>query len=458
MNTSRPLLKKIKIVQWVSLVFSVFIAISNVQAQLTAEEIARLGADLTPMGAEKAGNAAGTIPAWTGELRQPESYKSGDHHSDPFAADKPRVVINKSNLDQFNQQLSEGHKHLLGQYDNFSMAVYPSHRSAVYPQRIYAAVKKNAERAELVDDGEGLLNAMGSSPFPIPKSGHEVIWNHKMRYRGEAVQTFSGSTIVNSKGKFSLVKTRALVKFMFSDPERENDLDNNAAIQLVGTTTAPARVAGNKLLVHQSINSVKEPRKSWVYLAGQRRTRRAPNIAYDAPTPSGEGFVVVDNTDMFNGAMDRYSWKLIGKQEMIIPYNSYALHSKNYKYKEILHKNHLNPEITRYELHRVWVVEAEIKPDFRHRYAKRVFYVDEDSWQIAMVDQYDNKGNLISLAEGHPINYYENPLFWYTLEVIYNLEKGSYFATGLDNQEKMYDFSVRPKSSTFKSTNLARMK
>lgn len=427
-------------------------------AKLTPEELAKLDKELTPVGAERAGNSEGTIPAWDGATPSMSAFKVGDHHPDPFTDDQPRAQVTKANATEYQDKLSAGHKVMLDNYPNFTMNIFPTRRSATYPDRIYEAIKKNGERAELIDDGEGLVNAMGGSPFPIPKNAHEVIWNHKMRYRGEAVQTYDGSTVVNTKGKFSLLKVRALVKFMFSDPEREQDINNNTAIQVVGTTVAPPRAAGNKVLVHESINSVKEPRKSWIYLSGQRRTRRAPDISYDAPAPGGDGIIIVDNTDMFNGAMDRFSWKLIGKKEMLIPYNSYALHEKGLKYKKILHKNHLNPELVRYELHRVWVVEAELKPDFRHRYSKRVFYIDEDSWQIAMIDQYDNKGNLLSLAEGHPINYYENPLFWYTMQLIYNLEKGSYYVTGLDNQEKMYDFTIRPKSSTFKSSNLARMR
>ena len=195
-----------------------------------------------------------------------------------------------------------------------------------------------------------------------------------------------------------------------------------------------------------------------MHLSGQRRTRRAPDIAYDAPVLISDSIALVDNTDMFSGAMDRFDWSLLGKKELLIPYNAYALHSDQVQYDDLLTARHLNPELLRYELHRVWVVEATVKKGFRHRYGKRVFYIDEDSWQIALLEQYDGKGNLMSLAEGHPINYYEKPLFWYTLEVIYDLEKGNYYASGLDNQEKMYDFSVDPRASYFAPATLSRLR
>ncbi|MYA89154.1 MAG: DUF1329 domain-containing protein, partial [Boseongicola sp. SB0662_bin_57] len=49
-------------------------------AELPASQIARLGADLTPLGGERAGNASGTIPAWNGGItRPPRGYRRGEH-------------------------------------------------------------------------------------------------------------------------------------------------------------------------------------------------------------------------------------------------------------------------------------------------------------------------------------------------------------------------------------------
>ena len=413
---------------------------------------------LTPVGAERAGNAEGTIPTWqAGQIEYPP-IKPGMHHPNPFADDQPRLVINAANMSAHQSKLSAAHQLMLQRYPDFQLKVYPTRRTATYPQRVYDAVYQNALHAELVEGGEGVIQATTSSPFPIPANAHEVMWNHKLRYRGEAVQTHSGSAVVDSKGRYTLRKTDTLIKFMYSDPQRDQRSQDELAIMLLGSTTAPPKLAGNKLLVHEFINAMKEPRKSWIHLSGQRRTRRAPDIAYDAPVLISDSIALVDNTDMFSGAMDRFDWTLKGKRELFVPYNAYALHSDQRQYDELLTATHLNPEVLRYELHRVWVVEATLKKGFRHRYGKRVFYIDEDSWQVALLEQYDGKGNLMSLAEGHPINYYEKPLFWYTVEVIYDLEKGIYYASGLDNQEKMYDFSVSPKSSYFAPATLSRLR
>jgi hypothetical protein len=172
-------------------------------------------------------------------------------------------------------------------------------------------------------------------------------------------------------------------------------------------SSAPARLAGTILIAHETLDQVKEPRRAWVYNAGQRRVRRAPNVAYDNPGTAADGMRTSDQFDMYNGAPDRYDWKLVGKQELIVPYNSYKLHSDQVKYKEILTPLHINQDLTRYELHRVWVVEATVKSGTSHVYPRRTFYVDEDSWQILAVDQYDARGQLWRVSEAHCINYYD---------------------------------------------------
>jgi hypothetical protein len=200
--------------------------------------------------------------------------------------------------------------------------------------------------------------------------------------------------------------------------------------------TAPSRLAGNVLLVHETIDQVKEPRLAWIYNAGQRRVRRAPQVAYDGPGTASDGMRTADNFDLFSGAPDRYDWKLVGKKEMYIPYNSYKLDSPSLTYDDVLQAGHINQDLTRYELHRVWEVEATLKSGERHIYAKRHMYFDEDSWQLALVDHYDGRGQLWRVAEGHAQNYYSFKTPGYTLEALYDLVAGRYLALGMKNEEK----------------------
>lgn len=439
----------------VALVFS-----CNALAKLPADQVARLGQDLTPVGAEKAGNAAGTIPEWTGGiLAAPAGYKPGDHHPNPFADDKILFTITKANLEQYRQFLSPGQIALFDLYpDTFKMNIYPTRRSASFPQYFYDATKKIAANAELVEGGNGLRNAAIGIPFPIPSNGLEAIWNHIVRYRGVAASRNGGQAAPTAQGAYTIIGFDEQIMFKYSHPDATPEVlqSENILFRFKQSVTTPARLAGTALLVHETMDQVATPRQAWTYNTGQRRVRRAPNVAYDAPGTASDGLRTTDDFDMFNGSPDRYNWELKGKREMYIAYNDYKLHSNSLKYSDILMPGHINPEHVRYEKHRVWVVEATLKEGTRHVYGKRVFFIDEDSWQIHVADLYDNRGDLYRVAVAHGLNYYEVPTHWSTLEVYHDLNSRRYIAIGLDNEDKMYDFSVTLSDNDFTPASLRR--
>lgn len=430
---------------------------SSVYAAVSEKEAARLGNDLTPLGAIKAGNAEGTIPAWTGGITQPPpGYKPGGHHIDPYASDSIKFTITGANADQYKDKLSVGQIAMLKKYPTFKLNVYPTRRSASYPERIYTATRAHATTATLVDNGNGIANTIVGIPFPIPANGLEAIWNHIVRYRGMAVERWINQAAVTASGNYTLVKLVDEFLFLYAKKGvKLADLDN-ILLYFKQTVKAPARLAGGVLLVYETFDQVKEPRHAWVYNPGQRRVRRAPNISYDNPGTASDGLRTSDDFDMYNGAPDRYNWKLVGRKEMYVPYNSYKLHSGKVSYSDVLKVGHINSDLARYELHRVWVVDATLKKGARHIYARRVFYIDEDSWQIVMIDKYDNRGQLWRVSEGHPINYYDAKTLWTTLEVHYDLQSGRYLALGLNNKERMYDFNIKRSKSDYTPSSLRR--
>ena len=426
-------------------------------AQIAADQIARLGADLTPLGGERAGNAEGTIPAWTGGIvTPPAGYSVGEHHRDPYAGDKPRLVIDAGKIEEHRARLAVGHQRMLEAYPSFHMRIFPTRRSASVPQRIYDATRDIAATAQLVDGGNGVGGAVIGVPFPIPKNGLEVIWNHLLRYRGETVACVIGQAAVTRGGAYTLVKQSLEIELRYSLPGMTLERLGNTMILFKQKTLAPARLAGDIVLVHETMNQVREPRNAWTYNPGQRRVRRAPNIAYDNPGTSSDGLRTADQLDMFNGAVDRYDWKLVGKREMYVPYNSYRLHGGDLAFTDILKPLHVNPELLRYELHRVWVVEATLKEGASHIYKRRTFYVDEDSWQILVADIYDNRDQLWRVSEAHLVNYYEKPLVWPTLEVHTDLQAGRYLAFGLDNEFPMCTWDTGLRSRDFTPAALRR--
>lgn len=432
----------------------------SVAAKITTEQAARLGNDLTPLGAEKAGNADGSIPAWTGGITAaPAGYTAGMHHPDPFAADQVLMTIDSSNVNEYKSLLSPGQIKLFEIYpDTYKMNIYQSRRTASYPQYVYDATKNIATKAELIEGGNGIVNAAIGIPFPVPQNGLEAVWNHLLRFRGVAASRNGGQAAPTAAGAYTIIGFDEQIMFKYSEPNATAEAltAENILFRFKQGVTSPARLAGTALLVHETMDQVKTPRQAWTYNTGQRRVRRAPNVAYDAPGTASDGLRTTDDFDMFNGSPDRYNWNLVGKQELYIPYNSYKLHGNDVKYADLLMAGHINPEHVRWEKHRVWVVEATLKDGTRHVYGKRVFYIDEDSWQIHVADLYDNRNELYRVAVAHGLNYYEVPTHWSTLEVYHDLNSRRYIAIGLDNEDKMYDFGVSLSDADFTPAALRR--
>jgi hypothetical protein len=424
---------------------------TGVMAAVSPSEAAKLGSILTPMGAEKAGNADGSIPAWSPLSKTAGAVDGKGFLSDPFASEKPLFTITAQNVDKYKDKLSPGQLAMFKRYpDTYRIPVYPSHRGSTVPDAVFAAIKANATQTRLVAGGNGLENFQTAVPFPIPQSGLEVIWNHITRYRGGSVSRLVTQAMPQQNGSYSLVYFHD--QFVFRDRMKDYDPKNpgNILFYFKQEVTAPARLAGAVLLVHETLDQVKEPRSAWIYNAGQRRVRRAPQVSYDGPGTAADGLRTSDNLDMYNGAPDRYDWKLEGKKEMYIPEDSYKLDSPSLKYADILKAGHINQDLTRYELRRVWHVVATLKEGQRHIYAKRDFYIDEDTWQAALIDHYDGRGQLWRVAEAHAQDYYNAQVPWYTLETLYDLQSGRYLALGMKNEEKRaYDFSFTATTSDF---------
>ncbi|MGG5870181.1 DUF1329 domain-containing protein [Pseudomonas peli] len=440
-----------------SLFGALLLTAAQAQAEVDAAKAAQLGQNLTPIGAEKAGNAAGTIPAWDGGLpRDANAYDPVLGYRDPYAADQPLFSITAANAEQYREQLSPGQLAMLTRFsDSWKLNVYPTRRSASYPDKVYAAAKHNATSAKLIEGGNGIADFKLATPFPLPQSGLEVLWNHLVRYRGDSVKRYYAQAVPQAGGDYFMTKIEDL--FLFNEAAGDHSQSNgNVLFYFRQSVLAPARLAGTELLVHETVNQVKEPRLAWLYASGQRRVRRAPNVAYDSPGTSSDGMRTTDNFDMFSGAPDKYDWQLMGKKELIVPYNSYRLAAKSNKYSDIVKRGHINPDLLRYELHRVWHVRATLKTGLRHQYKQRDMYFDEDSYQILVVDHYDNRDTLWRVGESYTINLYDQPLIWTKGDAVYDLIGGRYVIGVLSNEEPANQFDIALKPSDFTPAQLRR--
>lgn len=409
---------------------------------------------LTPLGAEQAGNAAGTIPAWTGGITEPPaSYREGYHETDPFPDDRPLFQINAANAGQYAEYLTPGQRALLERYpDTWYMNVYQSRRSASFPEYVYDAVVENDRSARVVLEGSGgVENARVSSPFPRPESGVEVVWNHNLRFRGLRVSRIEGIAALTRRGRYTPVLSRQDWAFPYSVPHPMPFTERypNVLLAIKSKVIQPSLLSGDGTLVFETIDQTRDPRKVWIYPRALRRVLRSPLFGYEIPASNSDGLRTVDDFGLYNGPPDRFDWKLLGKKEIYIPYNAYRLHGPRVDHEDIVRTGHINPEHARYELHRVWVVEGALRSESRHIYGRRVFFVDEDSWQIAVADSYDRDGELWRINEAHAINYYTVPVLWSTLEVYHDLTAGRVLINGLDNSHRPYDFRTSADAREF---------
>jgi hypothetical protein len=400
-------------------------------AAVSAEEAARLKTDLTPFGAERAGNADGTIPAWDGGITEPPAnvdFKgNGSFFPDPFTDDKVEFSITAANVDQYADKLSEGVKGLFKKYpDTFRMDVYKTRRTQAAPEWINENTFKNATRAKSSEDGLSVTGGYGGIPFPIPQSAEEIMHNHNLRWWGEGRSTPDFyAVLVDSKGNIS---TGAGGLNLENSPYHFKDGPSKGAEdlswQFLLSYNRPPRRKGEILLVKDTINLAETPRAAWQYLPGQRRVRRAPTVAFDTPNPAFSGMSTYDDAYVFNGSLERYDWKIVGKKEIYVPYNNYQFDLVNEE--EITTGLHVNPDVMRWELHRVWVVDATLKDGKRHIYGRRTFYVDEDSWNALMADQYDARGNLWRFTMIPSYNAYSLPGILSRNWIYYDFTKETY--------------------------------
>lgn len=426
-------------------------------AQVSAEDAARLGQDLTPVGAERAGNAEGTIPEWT-PLGQSGPMRGFYPNVPEVAGDEPQFVITAANMAEYADKLSAGHRKLLETYpDSYKMEVFPSRRIVAWPDEIYEATKRNATECKLINPDE-LDNCELGFPFPIPQTGAEPLWNHRLKWRGNQLIRYNNQAIVQRDGSYQFTKIVEDVEFYYANIQNPRPImrGDGEFLRYLSETVAPTRLAGTFILVHEKSGTGEAGRSAWLYSPGLRRIRRAPAVCCDNPYEGTDGHQFYDQVDMFNGVLERFTIRLVGKREMYVPYNAYRIGGEDVTVEDLATARHLNQDLPRYELHRVWVVEMENKPEMRHTFGRKVLYIDEDSWNVVMVDNYDQRGGLMQFQEGH-LNWASNVMATGTTpEVIYHFNTGRYFLTAMVADGDPIDFTPDFSDGHFTAASVQR--
>ncbi len=438
-----------------------------VQAKVPAEEAARLNKDLTPVGAERAGNKEGTIPAWTGGLSKiPDNVKydsssMGQCYPDPYADDKILFTITAKNVDQYKDKLSEGMLKMFELYpDTWKMHVYPTRRSAAYSEEIYKGSYDNALTAEIVAPDGSATNFYRGFLFPIAKNGLEAMQNWQNKPMGYAflqqITDEHGGAVVQPDGSLQIQGNVKSIYYMAYAVPREQFDPQDFIIGTFNEMTSPPGRKGELNLRMQRGDYRKADPGGWKYNPGQRRVRRSPNVYYDATDPSVAGIIVVDDAEVYTSPLDRFDWKLNGKKELFVPYNTYKLDLADSEI-PVLTPLHPNPEYIRWELHRVHETVATIREGYRHCYGKRIFYQDEDSWLILLKDQYDTRGELWRMTFVCTKQWYDIPVYRYAGYFNFDFQLDRYMAGGLINKKTPHEGHEEMPLSFWTVENLRKM-
>lgn len=442
-----------------------FSALLGLLGSAHAADAARLGTALTPSGAEPGASKDGAIPAWSGNEPQQSGWAYGKYRGDFFKykGDKPILTIDAGNADKYADKLTPGQLALLKQVKGYKMEVYPSRRTCGVPDFVAANTRKNVGTAQLSDDGWGLKDAaMPGFPFPMPEKGIEAMWNAKMRYRGLGLDYKNTYTSVSPR-KGGTEWIRAGQEFTSFIPWANRGSEQLSKIGPVEFYTyfgytSPAALAGQALAIKYFLDEAGS--ETFYYFPGQRRVRRMPSYSYDAPQIGMENQYLLDEPYVFNGTLDRFDFKLVGKKAMYVPYNVFGAYKFDAKLDDYGKPDFVDPQYRRYEEHRVWVVEATVKQGMRHTAPKRTYYLDEDSWNFLMADDYDAQGKISKLREGFIVPVYETGTCDVSAFAQYNISEGRYLfdltsiGTGKDVRWVTEPDGPRFKASFYTSENL----
>jgi hypothetical protein len=404
------------------------IAGPQAHAGVTPDEANLLKTKLTPVGAERGGNAAGTIPAWTGGDTTPApGWHEGQVRPDPFAGEKPLFSITPANVSSYADRLPEGAKELFRRHSDYRMDIFPTHRTAALPKRVYDSIFQNATQAHPVPAGiaYGVEGAAGGIPFPIPKNGFEAVWNHLLAYWGAARQVRISTYVAAPNGRIELASTYDEdADFPYYYPGATPASIGGYYFKTRHVGTAPPLNVGESYIAWQPLDTARDKFAAWRLIPGERRIRRAPSISYDIPDPEASGFENLDEYYIYFGGPDRYDFKLLGKKEMYIPYNNNRFYTRPSS--EVMKPAHANPDDLRYELHRVWVVEGTLAPGKHHIAPRRRLYIDEDTWLAVYADSWDENGKLWKFGQGTMYLMPDAPAVILGSQFVYDFDLGGY--------------------------------
>jgi hypothetical protein len=401
--------------------------------------LAQSSPQFTVSGAERSGNADGRIPKSPERTDQPlPGWKPGASREQfsLYAKEIPLQIIAQNNVNQFEKMLSPGAIALLKSKPGYTMPVYPTHRSCGLPALVAENTLRFQGKAHIARNGWSIEDAtLPSIPFPHPRTGSEALWNFLVQYQGLGVEWSNGKSYLSPRSSDADPITyswHARTYYPWAEGKSVPVGDMKAATTI--SYRSPAAMSGQAVLQRFYFD---KPAESYYYFPGQRRMRRMANYAYDAPLIGFEKTYPSDAGSVFNGNPDRFEWVLKGKRELYVPYNALNITDKDAQGESIFGNKFISAKVRRYELHRVWVIEGNLRPGMRHSTPHKVIYLDEDSWSAVAGEDYDADGAIVRYKEAAAIPIWElgscSSLFTFTL---YDFVQDRYVRDGYISDER----------------------
>lgn len=147
-------------------------------------------------------------------------------------------------------------------------------------------IKHNALEAEVVNDGNGVKGFMGAIPFPIPKTGLELLWNNLLPSRASTEEVERDMALVGSNGDIAWGRTNYIQMSRYDSKENLGKPNDGKYAYVTNFSILPEREKGGVILSIEPMNFGTDKRLAWNYDPGTRRVRQLPEFGYDQPSPA----------------------------------------------------------------------------------------------------------------------------------------------------------------------------
>ncbi len=241
-----------------------------------------------------------------------------------------------------------------------------------------------------IDEKGHLRNYTAGIPFPGSENPVEIAWNFiKGRNWGQTLEVNWIVAVADKKGGIRFTD-QALFYYayngrLFGDHAPKHMPNPNNYEYMNGYAFKyPYDLYGMTLLIYRYDDPDKQD-DSWAYIPYFRRVRRMSTAQRWDRLPGGND-LSYDNTTGFDGKPTNYTWKYLGRKELLVGHNS--------KYEMHMLKDKPGGSAQDLKYQRVNTIVLEYTPKIHAPISRAVMYIDPESFVCYYAENYDKRGRL----------------------------------------------------------------